>query len=71
MVSSINSATTVPAVQAKVASSNARAADGDYKTKGVGRATVKDADGDYKPATAQATSSRAVQAALSILKLGG
>jgi len=54
MVSSINSATTVPAVQAKVASSNARAA-----------------DGDYKPATAQATSSRAVQAALSILKLGG
>ena len=72
MVSSINSAGSAPAVQktAPVAS-NDRAADGDYKTKGVGRSAVKDADGDYKPTTTQAQSSAPVQAALTLLKLGG
>ena len=42
MVSSISSTTATSAIQAKP-SPNARSADGDYKTKGAGRATVKDA----------------------------
>ncbi|SEE81262.1 hypothetical protein SAMN05444161_7265 [Rhizobiales bacterium GAS191] len=72
MVSAVNSASSAPAVQkAQVVSTNARAADGDYKTKGVGRSAVKDADGDYKPTSTQATSSSPVQAALTLLKLGG
>jgi hypothetical protein len=73
MVSPISSTSAAP-VQA--ASQNARATDGDYKTKGPGRATTKDADGDYKAASvtsvsAQLRSSPAVQAILSNLKLGG
>jgi hypothetical protein len=71
-VSSINSASNAAVVQkAQAASQNARAADGDYKTKGVGRASVKDADGDYKPKSAQAQSTSVVQAALTTLKQGG
>jgi hypothetical protein len=72
MVSSVNAASAAPAVQNTPAvSQNARAPDGDYKTKGHHRSTVKDADGDYKPTTSQSTSSSAVQATLSNLKLGG
>ena len=52
------------------ATPNQRAADGDYLAPGPGRATVKDADGDYKPSPAQ-TSTSAVQAALTDIKLGG
>jgi hypothetical protein len=61
------------------ATANARAADGDYKTKGSGH-TVKDSDGDYKPTSKTttapptspaATSSNAVQAALANLTKGG
>lgn len=52
--------------------SNQRATDGDYKTPGPGRASVKDADGDYKAlSTAPARSSGAVQAAVTLLKTGG
>ncbi|MFI5012351.1 MAG: hypothetical protein ACHQAY_08390 [Hyphomicrobiales bacterium] len=72
MVSPISSASATSAAhKTQAASPNARAADGDYKTKGVGRSTVKDADGDYKPTTSQAKSSSAVQAAVTGLKLGG
>jgi hypothetical protein len=70
-VSSVDSsgqAAAVAALKAQAAAQNARAADGDYKTKGLGRSTVKDADGDYKPSSAQAKSSAAVQAALTTLK---
>jgi hypothetical protein len=71
-VPSINSASNAAAVSKTQAPlQNARAADGDYKTKGIGRSTVKDADGDYKPASAQAQSTAAVQSALTRLKLGG
>ena len=56
------------------ATAPARAADGDYKAPGQGHA-VKDSDGDYKPsgapASAAATSSSAVLAAVSALKKGG
>lgn len=58
------------------AASTARAADGDYKTKGLGH-EVKDSDGDYKPqkatppTSAAATSSTSVQAALLNLVKGG
>jgi hypothetical protein len=58
-------------IQAAQSSSQARSADGDYKTKGAGRSTVKDTDGDYKPASAQVRSTTAVQVALSLLKAGG
>ncbi len=63
-------------------SSTARAADGDYKTKGVGH-EVKDADGDYKQtaktsalqvsstAAAAVTSSNTVRGALLDLPKGG
>ncbi|MFI5012762.1 MAG: hypothetical protein ACHQAY_10470 [Hyphomicrobiales bacterium] len=72
MVSAINPVSAAPAVQkAQSVSQNARAADGDYKTKGPGRSSVKDADGDYKASSAPAKSSPAVQAALTGLKLGG
>ncbi len=59
--------------QSSVSSQNARAADGDYKAPGAGRSKVKDADGDYKPTSVstQSTSSSAVQAAVTGLKLGG
>jgi len=41
MVSSINSAGSAPAVQKTTpVASNARAADGDYKTKGVGGSSI-------------------------------
>ena len=71
-VPSINSASNPAAVsKTQAPSQNARAADGDYKAKGIGRSTVKDADGDYKPASAQAQSTPAVQSALTRLKLGG
>ena len=60
--------------------STARAADGDYKTKGIGH-EVKDSDGDYKPtkptaanppaSSAAAASSPRVQVALSALQKGG
>ena len=70
MVSAINSAGSAPAAPAPAVSHNARAVDGDYKTKGVGRSSVKDSDGDYKPTT-QAKSTTAVQAALTLLKQGG
>ena len=60
------------AQSAHVIASNQRAADGDYKTRGPGRASVKDTDGDYKAlSTAQNTSSGAVQAAVTSLKMGG
>ena len=54
----------------------ARAADGDYKTKGLGH-EVRDADGDYKAtpkvqvATAAAGASNAVRGALIDLPKGG
>ncbi len=75
-VSAVSSSVNTPNVQSPaVAASNQRTADGDYKAKGVGRATVKDSDGDYKPTstaqTAQTTSSSSVQAALTSLKTGG
>ena len=72
-----NSSVLVPQTPAPNAST-AQAVDGDYKTKGVGH-EVKDADGDYKPTKASsgaptssaATSSSAVQAALTSLTKGG
>ncbi len=71
-VSSINSAGHAAAAQAamnaQAANQNARATDGDYKTQGAGRSSVKDTDGDYKPSSPQAQSSSAVQAALTTLK---
>ena len=74
-ISGISSASSVP-VQPQTTpplASNAKAADGDYKTKGAGRSTVKDGDGDYKPtqSSAAATSSSAVQSAVTNLKAGG
>ncbi len=52
--------------------STQRAADGDYTTPGTGRTAVKDSDGDYKAlASAQTTSSSAVQAAITALKQVG
>ena len=52
----------------------ARAADGDYKTKGIGH-EVKDADGDYKPTnptgSAAATTASSTLSALTSMKLGG
>jgi hypothetical protein len=71
-VPSVGSATpqgSVPPVQPSAV--NARAADGDYVTKGPGRSTVKDADGDYRRASAQTTTSASAQSALANLKLGG
>lgn len=71
-------AATTAAQTALKPSMTARAADGDYLSKGVGH-EVKDADGDYKP-TAVAVSSAAspagkpsasVQAALASLVKGG
>jgi hypothetical protein len=68
-ISSVSSASQAAALlKAQAASPSGRSADGDYKTKGVGRSTVKDADGDYRPSSPQAQSSRAVQAAVAILK---
>jgi hypothetical protein len=59
-----------PALAAKVA----RAADGDYKSKGVGH-EVKDSDGDYKPtnstASAASTTASSTLSALTSMKLGG
>ena len=49
---------------------NIRAVDRDAKKKAARRPT-KRADGAYKPSSAQATSSSAVQAALTNLTLGG
>ncbi len=66
------SASVTNAQNSATTASTQRAADGDYKTPGPGRATVKEPDGDYKPlASAQSTSSSAVQAAISALKQGG
>jgi hypothetical protein len=49
----------------------ARAADGDFKTKGVGH-EVKDADGDYKPTNSAASkSASATLSALTSMRLGG
>ena len=70
---SLNTASTVATTQA---SATARAADGDYKTRGVGH-EVRDSDGDYKatpvaaPTSAAASSSSAVQSALTQLTKGG
>jgi hypothetical protein len=71
-VSAIGFSANAVNVQAYAATSNKRAADGDYQTPGAGRSSVKDSDGDYKPlATAQSKSSSAVQAAVTNLKIGG
>ncbi len=72
-VSAVGSTPYIPQTQSPPSSQNARAADGDYKAAGPGRSKVKDSDGDYKPtaAPAQSTSSNAVQAAVTGLKLGG
>ncbi len=65
-------ASVTQAQNSATSASTQRAADGDYKTPGPGRAAVKDSDGDYKSlSTAQTTSSSAVQAAISALKQGG
>lgn len=52
----------------------ARAADGDFKTKGVGH-EVKDADGDYKPTnatgSAAASTASSTLSAVTSMKLGG
>lgn len=71
-VSTTNSAVSL---QATLQASTARAADGDYKTKGAGH-TVKDSDGDYKPnapapsSGPAATTSSTTLAALTMLKAG-
>lgn len=66
--------TNIPSKLPAAAAPNARAVDGDYKTKGVGH-EIKDADGDYKPqqvkAASSATASSAVLYVLSNLKKGG
>ena len=65
---------TPPAAPALAAAKVARAADGDYKTKGVGH-EVKDSDGDYKPtnssASAASTTASSTLSALTSMKLGG
>lgn len=74
-ISPVSSAayTPAPTPTAAPAASNAKAADGDYLTKGAGRSAVKDSDGDYKPTQSSpaATSTSSVQAALTNLKTGG
>lgn len=71
-ISSVNSAASaLPVQNTQSSSKNARAADGDYKTQGPGRAAVKDADGDYKPSSPAAKASSAVQQALTSLKVAG
>lgn len=63
-----------PPAPASAATKAPRAADGDYKTKGVGH-EVKDADGDYKPtsssASAAATTAGSTLSALTSLQRGG
>ncbi len=70
---SLPQAAAATALQTVMAAAAARAADGDYKTKGVGH-EVKDADGDYKstaaPSSATSTTSSAALAVLSALKRG-
>ena len=73
-VSALTSSFTMAAAAPARAAAPTRAADGDFKTPGQGHA-VKDSDGDYKPsgapASAAATSSSAVLAAVTGLKKGG
>ena len=73
-VSALSSSSAVSAATLPRAAAPARAADGDFKTPGQGHA-VKDSDGDYKPgsapASAAATSSSTVLAAVTALKKGG
>lgn len=73
-VSALSSSPTMPAAATTRAATPARAADGDFKAPAQGHA-VKDSDGDYKPsgapASAAATSSSAVLAAVTGLKKGG
>ena len=61
------------AAPASSSPATARAADGDYKTRNVHTAQIKDSDGDYRPlaSSVAAQSSSAVQAALTSLKAGG
>ena len=62
-----------PASSSPATVATARAADGDYKTRNVHTAQIKDSDGDYRPlaSSVAAQSSSAVQAALTSLKAGG
>jgi hypothetical protein len=61
-----------PGTQATGSTASAQPADGDSTTPGPGTSQVQDSDGDYKPlATAQSTSSSAVQAAITSLPAGG
>ncbi|MGA2792151.1 MAG: hypothetical protein ABSE69_01240 [Roseiarcus sp.] len=71
-VSAISSAVAT-ASPAPVAASSARALDGDFKKPNPLSAQVKDSDGDYKAASSSpaASSSSAVQSALTTLKTGG
>jgi hypothetical protein len=72
--SQVPPAATAPTpVRPAVATSTARAADGDYKVRSAATSQTKDADGDYKPAVsaAAATSSSAVMAAVTSLTKGG
>lgn len=73
----IGSTTSAQQAAAPQLSATARAADGDFLTKGAGH-TVKDADGDYKPSAAGVSAvvptakvSASVQAALASLTKGG
>lgn len=72
-VSSVNSASPTQTTASAPVTTNTRAADGDYKVRNSSTSQVKDADGDYAslPKSPAATSSSAVQAALTNLKPGG
>jgi hypothetical protein len=67
-VSSVRPGSSVQ-LSAKPAPVSARAADGDYTTKGPATSTIKDADGDFRPR--QATTSASTQNSLGNLKIGG
>ncbi len=72
-ISPVNSASPTPTTTPAPVTTNTRAADGDYKVRNASTTQVKDSDGDYAslPKSPAATSSSAVQAALTNLKPGG
>jgi len=73
MKMSVSAISSAVATASPAGASSVRALDGDFKKPNPLTAQVKDSDGDYKAASSSpaASSSSAVQSALTTLKTGG